>query len=313
MILATIGEVLLDALKDLCLILPVLFVTYYLMELLEHVAGEKTLGFLRKAKGWGPLAGGILGVIPECGVAGGVASLYAGGVITAGAFIAAVLSTSDEMLPVMLAGGRVAELAGFIGFKLVYGVAAGFAADGLSRLFVRRKWTEFAKDFGGAGAGEICSICKREGCNCGHEHGGGPEDRDGHRGHRIWLAALIHTLKVGGLIFAFSVLIGLAMEFLGLERLASLGSGIPVVAELTAALFGLIPNCSVSVALTNLYLSGVIGAGPAMAGLLTNGGAGLLVLFRINRGKDRLPGNLAICGALVAFGLAGGLLAGLIF
>ena len=305
-------DVLLDALKDTALILIILYPTYFLMEAIEHYAGEKTFNFIKKAKNWGPLAGGLLGIIPECGVAGGIAGLYAGRIISAGAFIAAVMATSDEMLPIMLSSGKVGPLLGFLAYKLCFGIAAGFAADIIIRIVKRGPWWEYRNDFGVSGNhGDICSICEEEGCNCGHDHVSDADEEHCH--HKLWLAALTHTAKIGAIIFAVSFCIGLAVELVGEERIATLPINMPVIGELISALFGLVPNCAVSVLLTNFYLEGIIGAGPLMAGLLTNGGVGLLVLFRLRRGKKNIGKNVVMCAVLWALGVLGGLLATVVF
>ena len=310
---STLLDVLLDSLKDLALILPVLYLTYFLMELIEHLAGDRTLNFIKRSRGWGPLAGGLLGAIPECGIAGGIAGLYSGGVITAGAFVAAMLSTSDEMIPVMISEGQVLKLLSFVGYKAAFGIAAGFAVDLVSGFVKRSRWYEVKSDFGTPlRRKDICNICETDSCDCGHEHASDDPDGGG-CGHRLWLAALIHTLKICGIIFAVSLVIGMVMELTDAEAFFDAAGGIPVVGELAASAFGLIPNCSVSVTLTGLYLKGVIGAGPMMAGLLKNGGVGLLVLWRVRRGKRFVLSNLAICGILWILGVAGGLLASLIF
>lgn len=305
-------DVLLDALKDTGLILLILYPTYFLMEAIEHYAGDRTFDFIRRTKYLGPLAGGILGVIPECGIAGGIASLYSARIISLGAFVAAVMSTSDEMLPVLLSSGKLKELLGFMAYKLLYGIAVGFIVDIVYRFVVRKPWWEYKNDFGVSGShGDICSICEEEGCNCGHDHG--TDCDEDHCGHKLWLAALMHTLKIGGLIFAASVVIGLAVGLIGEERIETLPINMPFVGELIASLIGLVPNCAVSVLLTNFYVEGVIGAGPMMAGLLTNGGVALLVLLRLRRGRKNVLANIAVCAILWVLGVAGGLLATLIF
>ncbi|MCQ2428504.1 MAG: arsenic efflux protein [Clostridia bacterium] len=310
-----LADILLDSLKDLALILPVLYITYFLMELLEHIAGDRTLDFLKRSRVFGPLAGGLLGAIPECGIAGGVAGLYAGKVITLGAFVAAVMSTSDEMIPVMISGGKIGSLIAFVGYKLVFGIIAGFIVDFVLRFTGKVKWYELMNDFGLKGRRrEICGICTDDSCGCGHDHitDASEGSAEEHCGHKLWLSALIHTLKIGGLIFAVSLLIGAVFELTDSEKLVGTLAGIPVAGELIASLFGLIPNCAVSVTLSSLYIEGVIGAGPMMAGLLTNGGVALLVLFKIRKGKKYLWANLGICALLWALGACGGLLASLI-
>lgn len=309
-----------DTLIDTLKLLPILFLTYLLMEYLEHKAGDKTIAAIRSARKCGPLAGGLLGAIPQCGIAGGAASLYTTRVITAGTFIAVMLATSDEMLPLMIASGNVADLLKFLTFKVVYGIAAGFAVDGLISLISKRRKEKLngaedahhihhhgcehdhehdnAEGHDDCKEDGICSVCVRDGCHC--EHG-------------VFRSALHHTVQVILMIFAVSLVISCAVSFIGKERIGALPVNTTVVGEIIAGLIGLVPNCSVSVMLTGFYTDNIIGAGPLMAGLLVNGGVGLLVLFRTNRGKKYIKQNLCIVGALLVIGIAGGLLAELIF
>lgn len=315
-----IKDCLTDTFIDTLKLLPILFLTYLLMEYLEHKAGDRTVAAIRSARKCGPLAGGLLGVVPQCGIAGGAASLYATRVITAGTFIAVMLATSDEMLPLMIAAGNVADLLQFILFKVIYGIAAGFALDGLISLIDKRQKekknvgenvhhihhhgcehdhdhdnAEGHDDCNGDG---ICSVCVRDGCHC--EHG-------------VFRSALHHTVQVTLMIFAVSLVISCAVAFIGEERISALPVNTTVAGEIIAGLIGLIPNCSVSVMLTGFYTDGVIGAGPLMAGLLVNGGVGLLVLFRTNRGKKYLKQNLSVVSVLYLAGVVGGIIAELIF
>ena len=305
-ILHEILHVLLHSLGELALMLPILFLTYLAMEALEHHAREKTLSRISGAKRIGPLLGGALGIIPQCGIAGGAANLFAGRVITAGTFLAVLLATSDEMLPILISNGEVGVIVKALAFKLIFAVFAGFAFDIALQLYRKRKPREHhAKSYGECCDGhshgeeygiEIHEMCHREGCEC---HGG------------VLRPALRHTLKVSLLIFAVSFAVSLAVHFIGEENLIGILPGLPVLGEAVAALVGLIPSCSVSVVLTEFYLSGIISSGEMMAGLLVNGGVGLLVLFKMNRGEGAMRKNLVFCAVLYLSGLIGGLLAGL--
>ena len=309
-------DVLLDSLKDMIFILIALYLTYLLMETIEHYAGQKTVNLIRKSRKLGPLLGALLGAVPECGIAGGVANLYVGGVISVGAFAAAILSTSDEMLAVLISQKDFKSLGLFLAYKIVFGCAAGFAVDFLN--FLRKKaWTKRGRTV--EADGTICEICERENCMCGHHHHHpyrGKHDEEHHEDechHKVWLAALVHTLKIGVLVFVVSFILSFLVEWLGEDRIQALPFNMPVVGELIAALFGLIPNCSVSVILSNLYCGGVLKAGPLMAGLLSNGGVGLLVFFRMNRGKGKWKRNFAVVGTVYVLAVLGGLLASLLF
>ena len=271
-------DVLTDSVLDCLKMLPILYLSYLLMEWLEHRAGGRLTDTVAKVGKAGPFIGSALGVIPQCGFSGAVASLYAGGVATAGTLIAVLLSTSDEMLPILLSSGTGAALIGkLVLVKFLSGVLFGFLVD----LLLRR-----------GPQSEIRELCEREHCSCGK--------------HNIFVSALIHCGQVLAVIFAVTFLLGLAFSFLG-DSLRF--PAIPVVGELLTGLLGLVPSCSVSVLLTGLYTKGVLSAGALLSGLCTNGGVGLLVLFRLNkdsRDNLRLVGILYLCGVLT--GLSAGLL-----
>lgn len=276
-------DTILDSLVDTGKILPILFLTYLLMEYLEHHAGGKAARLLQRARGAGPFFGALLGLVPQCGFSGAAASFYAGGAITAGTLLAVFLATSDEMLPILIS----AQVSGktvltILGVKLVCGVLVGFLVD----FFLRLRHVGRHR--------EIHEFCEREHCSC---DGG------------ILRSALRHTVKIILLIFAVTVLLNLVFLYLPKERIATVWS-IPVLGELLAAIVGLLPNCAASVMITDLYLSGVMGPGPMLAGLLVNAGVGLLVLFRVNRNRRE---NLAIGGTLLLSGVILGTICGLLF
>ena len=121
------SEVILDTLIDSIKLVPFLFLTYLAMEYLEHKAGEKTTHMVRKAGKMGPLIGGVAGVLPQCGFSAAASNLYAGRVITLGTLIAIYLSTSDEMLPILISEKMdIRFVLGVPGAKAAIGAAAGF-------------------------------------------------------------------------------------------------------------------------------------------------------------------------------------------
>lgn len=258
---AFLEEVLLDSLIDFGKLLPFLFLTYLLMEFLEHRTGGGMENAIRRAGKVGPLFGGLLGVVPQCGFSAAASGLYAGRVISLGTLIAVYLSTSDEMLPILIAEGAGATLIlKILGVKLLIGILAGFAIDLSLRLFAKKKQEEE----------HIHELCEHEGCHC--EEG-------------ILRSALHHTLHIAIFLLLITLLLNTAVFFLGQERLASVFSTVPVLGHFLAALMGLIPNCASSVLITKLYLEGVLSAGCMLSGLLVGTGVGLLVLFRVSRKK----------------------------
>ncbi len=262
---------------------PILFLAYLFMEWLEQKEGSVIANRFKKAKRSGPIFGALAGIIPQCGFSGAVAGMYAAGTVTAGTLLAVMLSTSDEMLPILISA-RIspASIAIILGLKLVIGIICGFAAD----FFIRRRDAEREEDIHG--------FCEREHCSC----------KDG-----IFLSALKHTGKILVIIFIVSVLLHIAVELVPEESLRAV-LNFPVVSQIAAALIGLIPSCAVSVTLTNLYVSGALGLSSLLCGLLTNGGVGLLVLFKVNKSRRD---SLFITALLFLSGLVFGTAAGLIF
>ena len=274
-----IWDAIADGAKDTVRLVPFLFLTYLVMEYIEHHTSDKTKTVIRRADRFGPLAGGLLGAFPQCGFSAAAASLYAGRVITAGTLIAVFLSTSDEMLPIFLSSRvDVGLILKVIAIKVVYGVIAGFAVDFLFRSLNVRK----------IGAG-IHGICEAEHCDC--EKG-------------IWTSSLKHTFSIAGYIFLISVVLNIVLEMIGTQNLENLVFNQPVIGEILAGLIGLIPNCGASVLLTQMYLHGVLPASHLIAGLLDGAGVGLLILFRVNPDqKENLRITLLLYLLAVVFGL----------
>lgn len=270
-----IWESLLDATIDSLKLLPFLYLVYLLMEYIEHHAEEKMERLIAHSGRFGPMYGGTLGLIPQCGMAAVGANLYSARLISLGTLLALFLSTSDEMLPIMLAAQAPARMIlAILGCKLVVALLVGFGAD----LLLKKR-----------PAPQISSFCQDEDCHC-HEQS-------------IWRAALNHTLKVLLFIFLVSLAINLLLSLGGEAALTHIGFSSPVLSPLLAALVGLIPNCASSVALTNLYLSGALADGAMLSGLLANCGIGLLVLFRANADKrNSLRITLSLYAVSVVFG-----------
>lgn len=272
-----VGDCALHALKDGLWSLPVLFLAYLFMELLERSRrlNEGMLhGYSKKA---GPALGGLLGIVPQCGISGAAATLFSTGSITVGTMLAVFFATSDEMLPIMLSSLTgdhaisLKEVLIILLSKAAIGILLGYLAD-----LILGRWLRSGKD--------IHSFCQREHCACDEEEG------------NVFLSALKHTLKIAVLLMGVTFALNLLFAFVGVERLSGTVLSMPVLGELIVGLFGLIPNCSVSVIITESYLSGVLSVGGLFAGLLSNAGIGLLVLYRNN--KRNIKENLAITAVL---------------
>lgn len=268
-------DVVLDSLVDSVKLLPFLFVTYLLMEYLEHKAGERMQEMVQKAGKAGPVIGSILGVFPQCGFSAAASNLYAGRIITLGTLFSIYLSTSDEMLPIMISEkAALSMILKVLAVKVIVGIVAGFAVD---LLFQRKEEMQ------------IEHLCEQHHCHC--EEG-------------IWKSALHHTLEIFAYILLISFVLNLVIGFVGEDVLGTFLLNRPVIGELIAGLVGLIPNCAASVVITQLYLEGVLGAGAMMSGLLAGSGVGLLVLLRVN--DDRRE-NLRIVVLLYAVAVVTGI------
>ena len=256
-------HLILHSILDTAKLVPFLFLTYLLMEYLEHRSANVTERWLRGAGKIGPLVGGTLGVVPQCGFSAAASGLYAGRIITTGTLIAVYLSTSDEMLPIMISeGAPITTMLKILGTKLLIGIVAGFAIDGVSCL-IRQKHGHNRDEHS-----HIEDICERENCNCGDHFA---------------FSALKHTLHITVFILLITFALNTAIHFIGEDQIAAAVLDRPILGNFVSSLIGLIPNCASSVILTELYLGGVIPAGAMLSGLLVNSGVALTILFRNNR------------------------------
>ncbi len=274
--LAILTEALLDILEESVILIPLLFLTYLAMECLERKTRGKTGDMMKKAGPLGPAVGALVGAIPQCGFSAAAANLYAGRIITMGTLLAVFLSTSDEMLPMLIS----AKLSPILIAKILLGkVAVGIVAGLLVDLILRRKYKPKMRQ------ARIQTFCQQQRCQCANG---------------VMKSALRHTIKIGGFIIGIGFLLNVIMGIIGEEALASLVRSNVILGPIVAGLIGLIPNCAASVAITQLYIEGIIGIGTLFAGLLVGAGVGLLVLFRVNKNRAE---NLRILGILYGIGV----------
>ncbi len=255
--LEEIFHVIIHAVKDSIKLLPFLLITYILMEYIEHKMTDKSKKAIEKAGRFGPVIGGIVGAVPQCGFSVSATNLFSSRVITLGTLIAVYLSTSDEMIPVLLSESvSISIIIKLILIKVFIGMIAGLIID-----LVLRKFSKNEEN-------KIAEICEEEGCHC--ENG-------------ILRSAIKHTVNIFIYIFITTVILNIIIEFVGEERLGSLILNKNVIGAIIAGLIGLIPNCASSVIITQLYAKGLITAGALLAGLLVGAGLGLLILFKTNK------------------------------
>ena len=273
-------EVLLHGIIDTLKLIPFLFLTYLLMEFIEHRENGNLVRFLNKAGRAGPALGGVLGAVPQCGFGAAAANFYTGRVITIGTLIAVFLSTSDEMIPILI-GGNISPLTviKIVIYKAAVGIAMGFVVDFAMRL-MHRDCRQV----------NIDELCENDECHC--ERG-------------ILHSAIHHTVTVTLFVLAVTVGINALLFFVGEDKLSLLFGSVPAVSHLVAAIVGLVPNCATSVLLSTLCAEGLISAGIMMSGLFSGAGVGFLVLIKVNKHPAE---NALIAALLVIFGTVFGLL-----
>ena len=278
-------EILEHTIEDSVKLIPFLFLTYLLMEYIEHKTKEKTKETIKKSGRFGPLIGSLLGIIPQCGFSVSATNLYSARVITLGTLIAVYLSTSDEMLPIFLSEGVAIDvILKILAIKLIIGMIAGFIIDLVINL----------KNKGKVEEDKIIDLCEKEHCHC--EHG-------------IFKSALKHTVNIFIFIFIITFVINLAIHIIGEDNIAGFMLDRPILGPIISGIIGLIPNCASSVIITQMYLENIISVGTMIAGLLVGAGVGIAVLFRTNKG---IKENIKITVLLYGIGVISGIILELI-
>lgn len=280
-------EILEDAILDTLKLLPFLFITYLIMEYIEHKMSEKSKQTIKKSGKLGPLFGGIVGVVPQCGFSASATNLYAGRVISLGTLIAVYLSTSDEMIPILISEEvSISVIVKILLIKLAIGIFFGFIIDFIFRILNRNKEQD----------DKIVDLCEHEHCNCKENHG-------------ILKPTLKHTINITIYIFIITLIINLFVELVGEDNIANFIGNHTVLGPAVSSLVGLIPNCVASVIITNLYIQNIINGASMIAGLLTGAGVGLIVLFRMNK---NIKENIGIIFILYGIGVLSGIILQLI-
>ena len=276
-------EVIIDTALDSIKLLPFLYITYLLIELIEHKVGEAGRARIGAAKKSGPIWGALFGIIPQCGFSAAASSLYAGRIITIGTLMAVYLSTSDEMLPILISEqADVRKIMAILIGKIIVGIVAGILVD----IGVRVLGKGYQRGL------HIHDICEHDHCHC--EEGS------------IVKSALIHSVQILVFIYVISFALNAVVEWIGMEEVMNVVTHYPIAGIFLAGLVGLIPNCAASITITKFYLEGVLNVGSMFAGLLSCAGIGLIVLFKTNHSWKKnvmivatLYGISIVCGIIV--------------
>ena len=280
-------------------LIPILFVFYYLIELLEYknifnFENSKTL----KGKA-SPVMGALVGSIPQCGFSVISSDLYSKRKISIGALIAVFISTSDEAIPLMLTSYKnIPALLLLIATKIILAIGIGYLTT-----FVYGKIFKSAKP-------EIQIHEHNEHHDEDDHHDHHEEHEEHHDEEHIhacchhdlndtgfdWKHPLIHCLKITLYIFIINFIFETIIYFVGTKNLTIFLESSSVFQPLLALLIGLIPNCASSIVLTELYLMGGLSFGAIITGLSVNAGLGFLVLLRENKNKKE---NLFVLAMMV--------------
>ena len=275
-------EVILDTIVDSLKLIPFLLVAFLIIELLEHKLNNKTKSIITKSKKIGPIIGSLLGVIPQCGFSVMATNLYITRIITLGTLISIYLSTSDEMLIIMISEKvEISLILKILLIKIFFGIVYGLIIDKITNKKKKDKETNY-------------ELCDEEHCDCNHS---------------ILLSAIKHTLHITLFIFIITLIINTIFTLLGDNYLSKILLNNSILSPFITSLIGLIPNCAASVILTELYLNSNISLGALIGGLLTSSGSSLLVLIKNNKNQKE---NLSIILLLYALGVLSGIIIELI-
>lgn len=275
-------DIILDTLLDTLKLMPFLFIAFLIIELIEHKLNNENKKVLTKSKKYGVILGSLLGVIPQCGFSVMATNLYITRIITLGTLISIYLSTSDEMLPILISQ-KVAPsiIIKILLIKVLFAIIYGIIID-----FIISKTKKKEQ--------ENYQICDEEHCHC--ENG-------------IFKSALKHTLNISIFILIINFIINIIFTYIGEDFLSKLFLKDTIFSPFITSLIGLIPNCGASVILTELYLNNAINLSSLISGLLTGSGTALIVLFK---GNKSVKENLLIVLLLYLLGAFSGIIIELI-
>ena len=269
-------EIIIDTLIDGLKLIPFLFAAFLIIELIEHKLSNKNKELISKTGKFGPLFGSILGAFPQCGFSVLTTNLYVTRIVSLGTLISVYLSTSDEMLPILLSQNvSIMLIVKILLIKVIIGMFSGFIID----FILRKKEKNTNIDY---------EICDEENCHC-KDH--------------LLLSVIKHTLHITLFLMIMTFLINFLVEYTGILDTNNIISNNPFTVFITS-LIGLIPNCGASVMITTLYVKGVISFASLISGLLTGSGVALLVLFRSNK---KLSENIFILSLVYFIGVISGL------
>lgn len=270
-------DIIMDTVIDSIKLMPFLFVAFLIIELIEHKFNKKQIKLVEKSGKFGPLFGGLLGIFPQCGFSVLATNLYVTRIVSLGTLISIYLSTSDEMLPILISRNvNFSLILKILLIKLGIGIVTGFIID-----IIFRKTKKQKQDY---------HICEEEDCHC--ENG-------------IIKSTLKHTFNILLFILLINFILTTCFEYLGEDYISKLFMKDSFFGPFISSLVGLIPNCGSSVMITELYLNNAITFGSLLSGLLTGSGVAILILFKSNK---NLKENFKIISIIYFVGVLSGII-----
>lgn len=269
-------EIITDTLIDGIKLIPFLFAAFLIIELIEHKLNNKNKRLISKTGKLGPLFGSLLGIFPQCGFSVLTTNLYVTRIVSLGTLISVYLSTSDEMLPILLSQNvDIIIIIKILLIKFLIGMTSGFIIDFILRKKEQKEIINY-------------DICHDENCHC-KDH--------------LLLSVIKHTLHITMFLMITTFLLNLLIEYTGIFNENNIISN-NIFSVFMTSLVGLIPSCGASVMITTLYLKNIISFGALISGLLTGSGVAILVLFKTNK---KLNENLFIIFLIYIIGSISGL------
>ena len=267
-----------EAFVDVLKTVPLLLVVYALLYYIENrLTNTPTL--LSRAAQFGPVVGALAGTIPQCGFSAAASALFCAGYLAPATLVSVFLATSDEAVPVLLAGGAsVGQVALLLAVKFAVAVIGGYL---LKYTVFRRHRLE---------SDEPVEV-EMTACDCS-------------AGSPVW-SVVWHTLKTSFFLFAVMLVLDIIVHLIGEDVLASLLLSDTLFQPVLCAILGLVPSCAMSVLLSELFAAGTISFGALIAGLSTGAGFGYIVLFQDREGRRRA---LPVIAATLAVAVAAGML-----
>ena len=272
----------LHTIEETIKLIPFLLIAFIIIEFIEHKLSDKNEKILKKAGKFGPILGGLLGLIPQCGFSVLATNLYITRIISLGSLISIYLATSDEMLIILIADKAPLPLIlTILLFKLIIGIICGYAID----LLLRNKKNKH----------HIHELCEHDECHCEEEN--------------IFISSLKHTLKTSLFIFIALLIVNIIFHNWGEAYLSKLLLKNPILSPIISSLITLIPSCGSSVIITELYLLNQVSFGTLISGLLTNSGIAIMLLFKNNK---NIKENITILITIYLIGVISGIIINLI-